>query len=141
MRKYYYMKMLDKDLQVLFHIVKYCEKIKNATKLFFGNDFQKFLDKKNLYYRDSCSFYVLQIGEIVGRLSEEFRDEHKSIPWKDIKSVRDMIVHDYGNIEFDTLWEIITKDSEELNDFCRSILEQYMPNYEITLQKELEEEI
>lgn len=49
------MKEMDKDLNPIFHIIKYCEKIKKVSEI-FENDFSKFLLKKNFGYRDLCSF-------------------------------------------------------------------------------------
>lgn len=127
---------LDKDLQILLHIIKYCERIKNIIPV-FEDDFNVFIDNKNYYYLDSCSFSILQIGEIIGKLSDDFRNKYNYIPWQKIKGLRNIIVHNYGKIQFEMLWEILKNDIDELNNNCRKILETYDPDYQSKLKQEL----
>ena len=127
---------LDKDLQILLHIIKYCERIKNIIPV-FEDDFNVFIDNKNYYYLVSCSFSILQIGEIIGKLSNDFRNKYNYIPWQKIKGLRNIIVHNYGKIQFEMLWEILKNDIDELNNNCRKILETYDPDYQSKLKQEL----
>ena len=46
---------------------------------------------------DSIMFRIIQVAENSDRLSEKFKDIHDDLPWKDIKGMRNRIVHDYGN--------------------------------------------
>ena len=127
---------LYKDLQILLHIIKYCERIKNIVPV-FENDFKIFIDNKNYYYLDSCSFSIIQIGEIIGKLSDDFRNKYNYIPWQKIRGLRNIIVHNYGKIQFEMLWEILKNDIDELNNNCRKILESYDPDYQSKLEQEL----
>jgi uncharacterized protein with HEPN domain len=36
---------------------------------------------------------IIQIGEYVGRLSEDFKDTNDNIPWKRIKGMRNIATH------------------------------------------------
>ena len=60
---------------------------------------------------------------------------------KKIKGLRNVIVHNYGNIDLKILWKILTKDVKNLNIVCRQILEKNDPDYYIILEEELSEEI
>lgn len=46
------------------------------------------------------------IGEIVKRLSSEFRQDHPEIPWKQIAEMWDKLVHDYNKVDLDLTWEV-----------------------------------
>ena len=37
--------------------------------------------------RQAVSMCILQIGELVGNLSDEFKAEHNVIPWREIKAI------------------------------------------------------
>ena len=130
------MTKLDKDLQILLHIIKYCERKKKVARI-FENDFNNFIADKNFVYLDSCSFSIFQIGELVGKLSDDLKNKHKEIPWQEIRATRNIIVHNYDNISFTTLWGVIQNDIDELNNNCRKILETYDSNYQEKLEKEL----
>ena len=47
------------------------------------------------------------IGEVVKRIPDEIRNEYDDIPWRRIAGMRDIIVHDYGNIDLDSTWRTI----------------------------------
>jgi uncharacterized protein with HEPN domain len=47
------------------------------------------------------------IGEATKRLSMEFRESHPHIPWKDMAGLRDVLVHDYDEIDLDRLKPVI----------------------------------
>ncbi len=69
------------------------------------------------------------------------KNNYSNVPWQKIKGLRNVIVHNYGNIDLKILWKILTKDVEDLNIVCRQILEKNDPNYNIILEEELSEEI
>ena len=53
---------------------------------------------------------VQTIGEAAARVSQPTRDRHPDIPWKQITGVRHRIVHDYMDVDYDILWEVVTRD-------------------------------
>lgn len=59
---------------------------------------------------DSVLFRLIQISESCARLTNAFKDNHKEIPWQAIRGMRNRVVHEYGEVEFDIVYETITKD-------------------------------
>ena len=41
---------------------------------------------------------------------------------RQIRSVRNIVVHNYGSVDAETLWEIIEKDIPELKEYCEKEL-------------------
>ncbi len=67
----------------------------------------------------SISFCILQIGELVGKLSDELRSTTISeINWTAIRGIRNIVVHDYGNIDQEEVWIAATRDTPVLRAFC-----------------------
>ena len=64
------MNLSNKDIQILKHVIRYCEKIESTVRR-FGEDFDTFLNDPD--YRDSVGMNLLQIGELAGKLSARFR--------------------------------------------------------------------
>lgn len=56
------------------------------------------------------------------RLSEEFLEKHSEIPWHAIKAMRNLHAHDYDNINFEIVWETLTKDIPELEEALQKII-------------------
>ena len=65
---------------------------------------------------------VVQIGELVGQLSEETKAKNKAIPWRAIKDTRNFYVHAYGSIDIPSVWETITNDIPEFRNACEELL-------------------
>ena len=59
---------------------------------------------------------IIQIGENVSRLSEEFREKHNQVPWRSIKDMRNIVTHKYESAEFDVLWYALTVEVPELKE-------------------------
>lgn len=114
------MKPLERDLSILQHIVSYCEQIEQAVE-HFGNEATIFAENK--IYRNATALCILQIGELVGKLTEEFRQQYPAVPWRQIRAMRNIVAHSYGSVDPETTWEIITDDIPTLKKYCWSILD------------------
>jgi uncharacterized protein with HEPN domain len=50
------------------------------------------------------------IGEASRGLTDQFRREHKEVPWREIIDMRDRVTHGYLDIHLDVVWNTIMKD-------------------------------
>ncbi len=112
------MKPRDRDLHILEHMIAYCEQIEQ-TQARFGGQEVFFTDP---IYRNAAALCILQIGELVGKLSEEFRAQHPAIPWREIKAMRNIVAHSYGTVDPETTWEVIRDDIPALKQYCQSLI-------------------
>ena len=69
---------------------------------------------KNEILQDSMLFRMIQISENAKKLTEEYKMEYAGIPWKAIYGLRNRIVHDYGNVDLEVVYETLTNDIPEL---------------------------
>lgn len=115
------MNVSERDLSVLKHIVNYCEQIE-ATVERFGDHFETF--DQDVIYRNAVSLCILQIGELVGVLSDDFKSIHDDIPWSQIKKMRNIVAHRYGTIDSTITWDVIHDDIPDLKAYCTSICDQ-----------------
>ena len=60
----------------------------------YNLDFEKF--KEDFVVKNAIAMCILQIGELVGKLSDDFKKRHSTMPWKEIKSMRNVAAHNYG---------------------------------------------
>jgi uncharacterized protein with HEPN domain len=49
------------------------------------------------------------MGEATKRLSPEFRKNHPEIPWRQMAGMRDILIHNYDDLDLDTVWNVATK--------------------------------
>ncbi len=54
------------------------------------------------------------IGEATKNLSDDFRELHPTIPWKNLAGMRDKLIHDYFGVNIDIVWGVLTEDLPKL---------------------------
>ncbi len=50
------------------------------------------------------------IGEAASRVSPEVRAAHPEVPWSQIVAQRNVIVHEYGELKYERLWAVATRE-------------------------------
>ncbi len=109
------MTSIDRDCSILKHIIRYCDEI-DATATRFGNSYEIF--STDSAYRNACALCILQIGELSGHLSEDFRKTNAHIPWQQIRGLRNIVAHAYGSVDAKSIWQTIIEDIPALKSFC-----------------------
>jgi uncharacterized protein with HEPN domain len=59
-------------------------------------------------------YQITIIGEATKRLSQTYRTQHPTIPWKQMAGMRDIVTHHYDAVDPDIVWEIIQTDLPQL---------------------------
>ena len=62
------------------------------------------------------------VGEAAARVSPEARERLPAVPWPEVVSLRNRLVHGYDEVDFDILWDIIHYDLPPLVDELRGAL-------------------
>jgi len=62
------------------------------------------------------------LGEAAGRVSVEFRQTHPEIPWRQMIGLRNILIHEYGEVKADRVWEIATTNIGELIDLLDPLI-------------------
>ena len=104
--------MLPRDASILEHMEEYCEDIERYLHT-AGDSFDAFLSDPMCQH--SIAFCILQIGELVSKLSHELRSATiHDMNWTAIKGMRNIVVHDYGNVDLNIVFETLKYDIPEL---------------------------
>ena len=75
---------------------------------------------------NACVMRLQVIGEHVGKILKEFPsllEVHPEIPWLAIYDLRNIISHEYANIDEDIIFSIIHKELEPLREAVTSIIQ------------------
>lgn len=54
------------------------------------------------------------IGEAANMLSTPFKENHKEVEWRPISNMRNFLVHEYFQVDNDTVWAVIHGDIVDL---------------------------
>ena len=59
---------------------------------------------------DSVMFRLIQVAENSDRLTDEFKEGRRDIPWRAIKGMRNRIVHEYGCGDLSVVYHTVRED-------------------------------
>ena len=107
--------MNNNDSSILHHILRYCEQI-NKTSAEFDNSKDRFMESAT--FRNAICMCLLQIGELATIIDDEFKEENPTIQWREIKLLRNIVAHRYGQIDYEIIWDICANDIPILVAFC-----------------------
>ena len=113
--------MAIEDKIILESIVDYCNTLIDAVSEYSIDDRTL---RENPAFRGMIAFFVQQVGECAKKLTDEFKKSHPEIDWKAMSGLRNRIVHAYGRIDVEILWDVVQNDIPELNKYCARVLEK-----------------
>ena len=98
---------------------RYCNQIDTTINFFHltKDDFAG-----NFFVQNALAMPISQIGELVKKLTSDFKAIHSKIPWRAIAGMRDHLTHNYANMDIDVTWEALTVDIPALSTYCKAIL-------------------
>lgn len=108
---------MSRDLEALIDI-------KDAIQLIFrymeSVSFEEL--SANVEKQDAVLRRIMIIGETTKRLSKEFRCQHSTIPWKEIAGMRDVITHDYDEVDLAEIWTVVSENLPELFNYLEPLI-------------------
>ena len=106
------------DFVYLKHILESIEKIGRFVE---GLDFEEFGDDDLVLSATVRELEV--IGEASNKLSADFREQHKEIPWDKIINMRNRLIHEYFGVDEKIVWDTCKEDIPDL----KRALEELVP--------------
>ena len=102
------LRFMDNNKNDNYYIEKALNEIDVIIKYSSGKTYEEFMSDETII--DATMFRLVQMIENIKNISEEFKNQHADIPWGDIVGFRNGIVHEYGETDYSTVYDIITKD-------------------------------
>lgn len=62
------------------------------------------------------------IGEAAKHLPQDFRDKYPEIPWKRMSGMRDILIHEYFEVDNELVWKTVTEFIPPLKKQIENIL-------------------
>ncbi len=111
--------MKNNDVEILKKIIGYCDDVE-LLKEKYNCSFESY--ENDISFQYSCNMCIIQIGELVGRLSYEFIEKYNEIPWHAIKGMRNLHAHDYENVDLEIVWNTLVEDIPYLKEQISKII-------------------
>ncbi len=69
---------------------------------------------RDIMQQSAVIHQLMIIGEATKHISQQFKDDHPEVPWKDMAGMRDVLIHAYHRINLDEVWLAATVHVPEL---------------------------
>jgi uncharacterized protein with HEPN domain len=106
---------VNRNREILSHMIKYCVETENTLNR-FGKSFDTFVNDTDFY--KSVAMSIFQLSELSNSLTDEFKEENKNIPWRQIRGMRNIIAHTYNKKDDKQIWNAATVDVPIMREFC-----------------------
>jgi uncharacterized protein with HEPN domain len=107
------------DKARLKHILEAITAIEMYT---LGLSQQDFIINSLVFYASLMQIEI--IGEASSRLSDEIILSETNVPWRNIKSLRNIIVHEYFGIDKQAIWDVVEHEIPLLKNKINTILKK-----------------
>lgn len=64
------------------------------------------------------------IGEAANRISKESRSEYAHLPWNEMRGMRNLLIHEYDEIDMKDVWDTVKNDLPKLIIEIEKILQE-----------------
>jgi len=78
---------------------------------------------KDVQSQDSVIRRLEIIGEAAKRISEETKAAHPNLPWSDMIGMRNIMIHEYDNVDLSMVLETVKRDLPQLVEAIVKILQ------------------
>jgi uncharacterized protein with HEPN domain len=103
-------------------LIDILEAIKLILQYAEGLDFDGLAN--NVEKQDAILRRISIIGEATKRLADDFRAQHAEVPWKEMAGMRDVIIHDYDEVDLDEVWTVIRENLPQLLAYIEPLVEK-----------------
>ena len=108
--------MVNYDVLRIDLLIRHIDIIKNDIKNFKYEEFSN----SDLLVRATC-FSLVQIGEQMNKLEENYKELYPNIPWTAARKMRNLIVHVYSKVDAAQIWQTATEDLDELKTMFNEV--------------------
>lgn len=112
---------MKKDPKVFIeHIIESIQLIEEYASHLTAEKFQK-----NQAMQDAIIRRLEIIGEAVKNIPSSFKAHHPDIPWKQMAGMRDILTHEYFDVDLSLTWSVVQRELPLIKERFLLILDNW----------------
>ena len=85
-----------------------------------GHELEDFQEDRQLRYAIERALEI--IGEATANVSEEVKAKDETLPWREMRGLRNIVAHEYHRVDPARVWRVVTEDIPSTQEKVRVLL-------------------
>lgn len=98
------------------------EAMADAQRFIEGHTLDEFRTDRQLRYAVERALEI--IGEATGNLSDDVKNRGTSLPWREMRGLRNVVAHAYHRVDAARVWRLVKEDLPETHRKIQALLEE-----------------
>ena len=98
------------------------EAMTDARNFAQGHDLDDYLEDRQLRYAIERTLEI--IGEATSNLSDEVKDRDPSLPWSEMRGLRNIVAHAYHRVDPARIWQVVVRDLPRTHQKIQNLLDE-----------------
>lgn len=111
------MQPADRDSAYLWDMLQACREIRGFMQ---GVKRADFMADRKLCLAIERALEIM--GEAARRVSDKFQTDHPQIPWHRLRGMRNVLAHEYGQIDHEIIYKTVTDEVPKLTASLEALL-------------------
>lgn len=111
---------MSSERKVFDRLQDILEAMSRAEKFLAGVDFEHFTANDEKVYAVVRALEI--IGEASRSLPKSIRTRYVAIPWREMSGMRDILIHDYPDVNLAVVWRTVKEDIPRLRPLITDML-------------------
>ena len=112
--------MFEKKWQV--RIQDMIDSINRVFEVTEDYSYEQFIDDVNV--TDITERHFITIGEAACKVPKDIQKKYYDIKWREVMGMRHVVVHDYDEVDFEVIWDVVDLHLYDLKQKLQKILEE-----------------
>lgn len=104
------------------YLVDIDETMTDAQRFAEGHTLEEFQENRQLRYAIERTLKI--IGEATSNVSDRIKSRDNTLPWREMRALRNIVAHEYHRVEPARVWQVIQEELPRTQEKIRALVQE-----------------